>query len=229
MSDEEDFLSRWSRRKREGTGASPPGDTAEPREIPDGAAPESAARRDDAHETAAAREGEPPAPEFDLSSLPSIESIGADSDIRAFLARGVPSSLRNAALRRAWTADPAIRDYIGLSENSWQFDSPDVPGFGPLNAADDVKKMLADVFGETLPEAAPPQTAPVPETAPEQTARLPDAIAAEEPPAITREQQPSPSTDELVQSNIDIAMRDEIAPEDSSATPARRHGGAMPQ
>jgi hypothetical protein len=30
-------------------------------------------------------------------------------------------------------ADPAIRDHVGLSENSWNFSAADsVPGFGPM-------------------------------------------------------------------------------------------------
>jgi hypothetical protein len=70
---------------------------------------------------------------FDAPRLPSIESIGAGSDIRPFLAPGVPAHLMRAALRRAWSTDPAIRDFIGLSENSWDFNGPDgVPGFGSL-------------------------------------------------------------------------------------------------
>jgi hypothetical protein len=51
-------------------------------------------------------------------TLPPIATIDAGSDIRAFLAAGVPAGLTRAALRRAWSADPAIRDYVGLSENS---------------------------------------------------------------------------------------------------------------
>jgi hypothetical protein len=49
-----------------------------------------------------------------------------------------------AALRRAWSADPAIRDFIGLSENSWDFNAPDgVPGFGsPIT--DDTGRLLAE-------------------------------------------------------------------------------------
>ncbi len=66
---------------------------------------------------------------FDPASLPPIESINALSDIRAFLAPGVPAALTRAALRRAWVADPAIRDFVGLSENSWDFnDSRQHPG-----------------------------------------------------------------------------------------------------
>jgi Protein of unknown function (DUF3306) len=41
-------------------------------------------------------------PAFDVTKLPPIESITADSDIRAFLAPGVPPELTRAALRRAW-------------------------------------------------------------------------------------------------------------------------------
>jgi hypothetical protein len=67
------------------------------------------------------------------ANLPPIGSIGAGSDIRPFLAPGVPAHLTRAALRRAWSTDPAIRDFIGLSENSWDFNAPDgVPGFGSL-------------------------------------------------------------------------------------------------
>jgi hypothetical protein len=68
----------------------------------------------------------------DTASLPPSGSIGAASDIRPFLEPGVPEDLARAALApRAWFADPAIRDFIGLSENSWDFDAPyAVPGSG---------------------------------------------------------------------------------------------------
>ena len=81
---------------------------------------------------------------FDAANLPPIESIGAASDIRPFLAPGVPAELTRAALRRAWSTDPAIRDFIGLSENSWDFNAPDgVPGFGSLTP-----QRLARMNGE---------------------------------------------------------------------------------
>ena len=61
---------------------------------------------------------------FDMSSLPPIDSIVATTDIRPFLAPGVPAELTRAALQKAWRSDPAIRDFIGLSENSWDFNDP---------------------------------------------------------------------------------------------------------
>ncbi len=72
---------------------------------------------------------------FDPASLPPIESIAADTDISAFLQPGVPSDVRNAALRRAWSVDPAISNFKGLQENDWDFNDPNgIPGFGPLES-----------------------------------------------------------------------------------------------
>jgi Protein of unknown function (DUF3306) len=86
---------------------------------------------------------------FDLASLPSIESIAADTDIAAFLQSGVPAELARAALRRAWESDPAIRDFIGIAENQWDFNDPEaIPGFGPLLATDSAPAVLTRVKGE---------------------------------------------------------------------------------
>src|ERR1700693_1259434 len=74
---------------------------------------------------------------FDPASLPPIESIVAGTDIQQFLHERVPAELTRAALRSAWTADPAIRDFVGIAENQWNFnDHACIPGFGPLEAAD---------------------------------------------------------------------------------------------
>jgi len=51
--------------------------------------------------------------------LPSVDTITVDTDIRAFLKSRVPAELTRAALRRAWSSDPAIRDFIGIAENQW--------------------------------------------------------------------------------------------------------------
>ena len=71
------------------------------------------------------------------------------SDIRPFLASGVPADVTRAALRRAWSTDPAIREFIGLSENSWDFNAPGgVSGFGPLTT-DASSRLLARTMEET--------------------------------------------------------------------------------
>jgi Protein of unknown function (DUF3306) len=141
MTDREAFLARWSRRKREAA-ATEPQPAAEERPAPatEVADPETA--------------GATPVPETQPQlkpELPPIEAIDASTDIRAFLQEGVPQDLARAALRRAWSSDPAIRDFIGLSENSWDFNAPEgVPGFGPF-APDAARKLVAQVLGDPHP------------------------------------------------------------------------------
>ena len=145
MSEPENFLSRWARLKREAA------------ETPDDAAPEAAAERNRAPTRRRPRRPASPAPEleFDLSTLPPIESITATTDIRAFLAPGVPPELTRAALRRAWVADPTIRDFVGIAENQWDFNDPNaIPGFGSLGPLDDVRRLVAQVIGEARDEDA---------------------------------------------------------------------------
>ncbi|WOH69756.1 DUF3306 domain-containing protein [Bradyrhizobium sp. BWA-3-5] len=85
---------------------------------------------------------------FDDANLPTLESIGAASDIRAFLEAGVPGDLARAALRRVWSSDPAIRDFVGLSENSGDFNAPGaMAGFGPIDK-EEVGRLLTRLFGE---------------------------------------------------------------------------------
>jgi hypothetical protein len=145
----EPFLARWSRLKRK------PADAAE--------APAADASPPSPERAGAPVPGQPgPAAEpprgddpVDLAALPSIDSITAGSDIRAFLRSGVPAELTKAALRRAWTSDPAIRDFIGIAENQWDFTDPGaIPGFGPLEARDDVAGLLRQALGQGLPPPA---------------------------------------------------------------------------
>jgi hypothetical protein len=83
--------------------------------------------------------------EVDLASLPPIESITASTDVTAFLRKGIPPELSRAALRRAWASDPAIRDFVGLAENAWDFNDPHaMPGFGPLDYSEEQLGQLVD-------------------------------------------------------------------------------------
>ena len=132
MTERENVIQRWARLKRAQ-------DMAQETERVSGAAEPTVQPPSDAASDAP----------FDLASLPSIESIAADTDIGAFLRSGVPAELTRAALRRAWASDPAIRDFIGIAENQWDFNGPDaIPGFGPMRATDNAPAMLTQVLGE---------------------------------------------------------------------------------
>lgn len=134
---EDSFLTRWSRRKA----------AAQAEPLPDPARGEAKQAESDVQPQAAP---EPAADEVDLSALPPLDSISSVTDITGFLKRGVPEALRTAALRKAWTSDPAIRDFIGPSENAWDFNDPaGIPGFGPIDMpAEQVRQMAAELVGE---------------------------------------------------------------------------------
>jgi hypothetical protein len=144
MSAPENFFTRWSRRKR--ADSQPPASTSS--QEPADRAPKAT---QNTKETASKDASPAAEPGFDISKLPPIESITAASDIRAFLAPGVPAELTRAALRRAWAADPAIRDFVGLSENSWDFNAPGaIAGFGPLEMTDQLRRQIADMVGRSI-------------------------------------------------------------------------------
>ncbi|MBV9531620.1 MAG: DUF3306 domain-containing protein [Bradyrhizobium sp.] len=143
MSDNEEFLARWSRRKRQ---AKPDGQ-AEPRSAEPLEMHGEAASGDKA---AAPAEGE-----VDLLSLPPIDTIDAATDITAFLRKNIPQELTRAALRRAWTADPAIRDFVGLAENAWDFNDPHaMAGFGPLDCPQAALSEMAERIVGGIEQAA---------------------------------------------------------------------------
>lgn len=198
------FLGRWSRRKRE----------AGPQEQED-PAPEAAAELV-APEPASEPEADPEL----LASLPRLEDITGQTDIKVFLQKGVPAALRNAALRRAWAADPIISTYEDPARDYfWDWNAPGgVPGGGGTLNAERVAKMVRDLAGkgdsemnDSVEGAVPPSPdLPAPETAPvaPQVDTTPDATLSE-------------------RAEVAAPAQASTNP-DSSTVPRRRHGGAVP-
>jgi hypothetical protein len=156
MSEREAFLARWSRRKQ--VAAAEPADAGSPavpapsakqvegEQTAEGAAAGVGLREDDV--ASAARGPDVTELLFDPARLLPIESIAADTDIRAFLAPGVPPELARAALRRAWAADPKIRDFVGLADYDWDFNAPgSMAGFGPLEMTEELRQIVARMIG----------------------------------------------------------------------------------
>ncbi len=190
MRADDGFLTRWSRRKR----------------------------------SAAARQRDPASPQAPTASvdgeavaepppLPPIESLDATSDIAPFLAPGVPAELTRRALRQAWLTDPAIRGFVGLSENAWDFNAPGgVPGFGPLTAGE-IRRLLDALAGK--PEAAdsPPDPS--------------GSLAAERPPDPSGNATPAVET---AAGKAVVAIQDQPDRRKTRApVSSRRHGSALPQ
>jgi hypothetical protein len=163
MSEPENFIARWSRRKRKAAeaaeGATPPAPA------PGGADDITHAggneRKADAAPPPPSGTGEPKTSGLDWSKLPPLETITAESDIRAFLAPGVPPELTRAALRRAWAADPRIRDFVGLADYDWDFNTPgSIPGFGSLEMTDELRRQIARMVGSSLEQDGPDKPTP---------------------------------------------------------------------
>ncbi len=223
MSEDEGFLRRWSRRKQAASVPSAHRDSSEhPAEEPVADGPQLDALPSEAG--------------VDLSSLPSIDSIGADTDIRGFLQKGVPLDMTRAALRRVWSEDPAIRNFIEVAENQWDFATgADIPGFGPLDAGVDVRRMVADILGDRgAREAERAQTQAL-------SAEEPAPQVAENAAAVEPEPLKSLPSDGEAEAETVVEGVEGAEPEDSPAEqqahvasapeqrPLRRHGGALPQ
>ena len=266
MSEPENFLSRWSRRKleaepdkdapraddaaqlrepnpsaspRESGEPEPHGNTEPHHETPESAALDSRLRGNE-RSAGVDDNKEPP---LDVSTQPSLESITAETDIRAFLQKGVPAQLTRAALRRAWVADPNIRNFREIAENQWDFATgSDLPGFGSLDAdADEIRRMVAEVFGEG-PKPEPDaklaraddhdslQTAhSAASDSAQATGRQDDNPAVQEQP--TQEELPEVAEATIVQRDkVNVAMQQSNPESEYRPLPARRaHGRALPE
>jgi hypothetical protein len=220
--DDKGFLARWSQRKHE-------------------------AKRDgDAPAAEASVPTEPVAeaePELDLSSLPNIEEMTATTDITGFLRKGVPEHLRNAALRKSWALDPAIRNYVNPAlDYAYDWNTPGgVPGNSEIGAGMDVARLVSQIMGSGESVAEPSASDPEPGKAPaSDAAQVSERDAAQEAGPelptealrLTDERIPiaqKPANPEEV-AGLE-AVREEPAGKSVPAAPqqaVRRHGSAKP-
>lgn len=211
--DDKGFLARWSQRKQE---AKQP-----ERETP---------VADAEIATAPATEAEA-APEFDLSSLPTIEELTSETDITAFLRKGVPEHLRNAALRKSWALDPAIRNYVNPAlDYAYDWNTPGgVPGNSELGAGIDVARMVSQIMGTGETPAAPPTSAAA---VPAEIAKVPEAPEPDLPEQPLRlSGQPSNVDGDSgleTERKADSIGADKVPDSAASQHMVRRHGSAKP-
>lgn len=176
------FLSRWSKRK------------AEVRRQEQMPAPEPVSTPEEEEE-------------FDLASLPSIDSLTADSDFSLFLKKGVPAALRAAALRKLWLVEPSVVNYKPLVEYNWDFTAP---GYGELLPTDDIAKMAQQVFSGFSQAPKPAES------------EAPAAEPSSEPQQVL----PAPAEQPVAEAAPAVSPEAEGAP--AEPLRKRRHGGALP-
>jgi hypothetical protein len=216
--DDKGFLSRWSQRKQEA-------------KQPERDAP--AAEADVASEPVASSAAEP---EFDLSSLPKLEDLTETTDITVFLRKGVPEHLRNAALRKSWALDPAIRNYVNPAlDYAYDWNTPGgVPGNGEIGPGVDIARMVSQIMGGGESVAEPAGSATDSGNAPASDPTYSAENSASQKAEPDSPMQPVRLSGEAQKlSNNEEAAPNEATPEHEGTAaapqqPVRRHGSAKP-
>ena len=205
------FLARWSHRKQEANRSEQDVPVAKPAglSVP---APEADVE-----------------PEFDLSSLPKLEEITSSTDISVFLRRGVPEHLRNAALRKSWALDPAIRNYVNPAlDYAYDWNTPGgVPGSSEIGAGMDVARLVSQIMGSGESAGESPATLTSEEGASDHANVQQGAQSLALPDQSQRlSSEPATSTEPGVQMEKagDSKQSDSAAPQQAM----RRHGSAKP-
>ena len=222
------FLARWSQRKQEARNLEPKPEAPESENAAPAGLP--------------APQGDDVAPEFDLSTLPKLEELTGNTDITAFLRKGVPEQLRNAALRKSWALDPAIRNYVSPAlEYAYDWNAPGgVPGGGELGAGVDVARLVSQIMGEPAAEtinsdsnckggatSSPDATSSAHDLPEKLQADLPEQPLRRTDESISAETQVISKADSNVgeaASNAESQIVRPVAPQQS----VRRHGTAKP-
>ena len=205
--DDEPFLSRWSRQKR-----SRPQPAAAP---------------------AAANKELP----FDPSTLPNIDDLTEGSDFAAFMQKGVPEALQRLALRRMWSLEPSIRDFVEVAENQWDFNAPGgVYGlFQEIEPGTDMSVWLAQATSSIAPPEKTTQIGAL-----EHETDADEAAVSGSRLPVSRSDTITDTTDCAVSAIIRVDAPASPAPDHVVAPAAsentdkrehtrrRRHGGAVP-
>ena len=138
---DEDFLSRWSRRKQ----AVGKGDTQH-------ATMPAATVVDRQSREAVPEVGEDQRPELTDADMPPLDSLDSDSDFSLFMSPGVSEQLRAQALRKLFHL-PAFNVTDGL--NDYDEDYTQFAGLGNV-VTQEMKRMLKrELEAEVAPEAEP--------------------------------------------------------------------------
>ena len=210
MIEDGNFLSRWSKRKR--------GALTQP-------APDAEAPLGEGGEGRKAQADEGENQPFDLSLLPDLETLTGESDIQSFLHKAVPDALRNAALRKIWALDPAVRNYVGEAlDYAYDWNTPGgVPGFGEVLSDEQSLEFVRNLL------AGPADDENVNEDA---ATRQDHAPSAPERPVIGERTAEVPDNDSRSPEKVDFIEADEmiVGQSDAISQPQRkpRHGGALP-
>jgi len=228
------FLDRWSRRKR-GHADEPDAKPAGARGVRDSAVSPSASDAAVPRDRLPAGGAEDPNPTGTHASamsieasLPGVDDLTAESDVTGFLKQGVSEELKRLALRRIWSLDPQIRDFIEVAENQYNWNVPGgAPGYGPIAAGTDLKALLEQATGavsEKPPECEDVDTDVARRADPvDELETVATDLKGTPPPLAPDRQADTASPRETLGDPAEVG-----APAEPERPGRRRHGGALP-
>jgi hypothetical protein len=205
--EDEQFLSRWSRRKR----ATRRPDAKEPQSDETREAPEGAQGTERDAEADAAREAELRA-NREAAEAVDLETLNEDSDFSVFMKEGVPHLLRRRAMAALWRSSPVFANLDRLVDYDDDFGSPDLVAKTLQSAWQVGRGYLKDApGGKAAPdEAASESDAPAPVDAADDPA-LPEPAGETGAAASAEEAAHSPATEPepVAKAKVDTPIPDE--------------------
>ncbi len=223
------FLSRWSKLKQEARREEP-----QPERL-------SEDRAEDAGPSDAALADEEAISDEELALLPPVEEVTEPAALAGYLRKGVPLAMRNAAMRRMWVLDPAIRDFVDVAlDYAYDWNTPGgVPGSGLLPEGYDAKgaaeRFLSDSPSGSAArtehtDAVPEEAVAARDDAPgeDQVTVQPAAEERKAPLADAAPAEGSTTENSTLVESADVAAPKEARQVVAEQAPARRHGGALP-
>ena len=191
---DDDFLSRWSRRKRAvAEEASAPASDPAPEPEESGAAAPPDEIPDETDEALLARLG-----------LPDPDTLAAGDDFSRFMAAQVPERLRRRALRRLWRSNPTLAVLDGLND----YDDDFTGGFvapGSLRTAYQVGRGIVARVEEASAEIAPEMK--VATNPPDKNTQEVEPAEEAAPTVVTEGQGPSEKPEQKINQQAEDAER----------------------
>jgi len=198
--DDDNFFSRWSRRKAQVRTGQP----LPPEPVPPATAPV----KPPAPVAAPAAVAPPPAPPTQppppaLPTLDDVARLTGDADFSPFVGRQVPAAVRNAAMKKLF-ADPRYNVMDGLDIYIDDYTQP-----SPLSAAA-MAKMVGAQFLKVVEDPA--------DTATQTTTTAPATTSADTPadPATPTSAAPAPAQPKAQDDHADLQLQPDHAPEPQS-------------
>lgn len=199
--DEPGFASRWSRLKQEAK-AEPVEAVAEPAAA-EPEAPAADERPDDRSDEEVLEE----------LGLPDPDTLKAGDNFSAFMAKAVPTRLRNRALRKLWVSDPVLANLDMLVDYGEDFtDAATV--VENLQTAYQVGKGFVDKVAELSEEDAGSAEEPA-EESPEESAEKPPEEPPEEPAEESAEESAEAGDETGADEGDSAGLAEEVAAEET--------------